>query len=501
MGRWETFMLSRRELLKLAGTASMLPVACHRSEGPAGPIILNDIHSKLNRTRVSRLVRPAEVGQLVETIRSAGRQGTVISIAGGRHSMGGQQFGTDTLNLDMRTLNRVLAFDPSRGTIEVEAGIEWPELIEWTVGRQAGSQTQWGISQKQTGADRLTLGGALASNVHGRGLQYQPIVGDVESLTLVDAAGELHRCSRTENPELFALVVGGYGLFGVVYSLVLRLAVRQKIERVVEVRSIDGLARAFDDRIADGYLFGDFQFKTDESAPDYLKTGVFSCYRPLPADAPVPRRQRRLPRVAWKRLLELAHFDKSRAFDEYSSYYLSTNGQVYWSDTLQLSFYLDDYHELLDRKAGGSVPATEMISEVYVPRDRLAEFMGRLADTFRRGKVDVIYGTIRLIEPEEITFLPWARERWACIVFNLHVEHSDPGIERAQRQFRSLIDLAIEQGGSFFLTYHRWASREQIDACYPQMAEFLRRKIEWDPDERFQSDWYRHYRRMYGAEL
>jgi hypothetical protein len=37
-----------------------------------------------------------------------------------------------------------------------------------------------------------------------------------------------------------------------------------------------------------------------------------------------------------------------------------------------------------------------------------------------------------------------------------------------------------------------------VEACYPQMAEFLRRKLEHDPQERFQSEWYRHHRRMFG---
>jgi FAD/FMN-containing dehydrogenase len=415
--------------------------------------------------------------------------------------MGGQQFGTDTLNLDIRDLNRVLDFDPDRGLVEVQAGIEWPELVDWCTKHQKGGAVRWGIRQKQTGADRLTLGGALASNVHGRGLTLEPIVGDVESLSLVDAQGEFHRCSRTENPKLFSLVIGGYGLFGVVYSLVLRLDPRRKIERVVEVRSIEGLARAFQDRIDEGFLFGDFQFKTDETAEDYLTTGVFSCYRPLPVDARAPKRQRRLPRAAWQRLLELAHFDKRRAFDEYVSYYLSTTGQVYWSDTHQLSLYLDDYHELLDRRSGSDESGTEMITEVYVPRDRLASFMGTAAEAFRAAQVNLIYGTVRLIEQDTVTFLPWARESWACIVFNLHVRHTREGIDQAQHQFRLLIDLAVDHGGSYFLTYHRWASRNQVRLCYPQLGEFLRKKREWDPEERFQSDWYRHYRTLFATDL
>ncbi len=241
------------KLLALAGGATLLPAACRKAERSSGPVILNDIHSQLNSTRVSRLVRPTDLGQLEATIADAARQSIPISVSGGRHSMGGQQFGTDTVHLDMRSLRRVLAFDRDRGLIEMEAGIQWPELVEWCDRNQRGSGPRWGIRQKQTGADRLTLGGALASNIHGRGLSYPPIVADVVSLVLLDARGDLQQCSRTENPELFSLVVGGYGCFGVVYSLVLKLAPRQIVERVVEVRSIQGLDEAFEERIADGY--------------------------------------------------------------------------------------------------------------------------------------------------------------------------------------------------------------------------------------------------------
>jgi FAD/FMN-containing dehydrogenase len=491
-------MISRRDLLKLTAAASVLPWGCDRSSRAT---VLNDIHSQLNPTAVARVDRPTCRAELESTIRRAGQEGSGISISGGRHSMGGQQFGTGTVNIDIRGLDHVLAFDSDRGTIEVEAGIQWPDLIAGTHQVQEGQETQWGIRQKQTGADRLTLGGALSANAHGRGLQLQPIVGDVESLVLVDSRGEKHSCSRTENAELFALTVGGYGCFGVVYSLILRLTLRQKVERVVELRSVDGLDKAIEDRIAEGFLFGDFQFKTDESSSDYLRTGVFSCYRPAAKSAPMPEKQKRLSRARWQGLLELAHIDKERAFEAYSDYYLSTNGQIYWSDTNQLSPYLDDYHLALDRRVGARAKGSEMISEVYVPRPRLGEFMGLAADAFRRAGVNVIYGTVRMIERDDVTFLAWAREPWACIVFNFHVDHTEDGIAKARDQFRLLIDLALGQGGSYFLTYHRWATREQVEACYPQMSEFLRRKLEWDPDERFESDWYLHYRQMFATDL
>ena len=62
---------------------------------------------------------------------------------------------------------------------------------------------------------------------------------------------------------------------------------------------------------------------------------------------------------------------------------------------------------------------------------------------------------------------------------------------------RALIDAAAGHGGSYFLTYHRWATRTQVETCYPKFAELLRLKRAHDPAERFQSEWYRHYRAMF----
>jgi len=61
----------------------------------------------------------------------------------------------------------------------------------------------------------------------------------------------------------------------------------------------------------------------------------------------------------------------------------------------------------------------------------------------------------------------------------------------AELAFRRLIDLALERGGSFHLTYHRWATARQLLAAYPQLPAFLDAKRAHDPDGLFQSDWYR----------
>ena len=462
--------VSRREFLGAAG-ALVAPPFLRRGEAQQD-VIVNDLHSQLNETRVRRILTPHTAGEVQAAVRAAASDGTTVSVCGSRHAMGGQQFGADTVLMDLRSLNRIGTLDAERGTIQVDAGVEWPALVAALVERQHGRTRQWGIAQKQTGADRLTIGGALSANAHGRGLKMAPFIGDVEAFDLVDASGEPRRCSRTENRELFQLAIGGYGLFGVITSVTLRLAPRRKVRRVVEVRSVDGLMEAFDRRIADGFLYGDFQYDIDSRSDTFMRRGVFSCYQPVDDATPIAEGQKELSDDDWRGLLYLAHADRSAAFDRYSMYYLSTSGQVYRSDLHQLSTYLDGYHRGLDPKLGG-VRATEMITEIYVPRPALGRFFEQVREAFRGIAVPIVYGTVRLIERDAESFLPWARDRWACTIFNLHVEHTPAGIDRGADAFRALIDMALGHGGSYFLTYHRWARREQVEAAYPQFADFL----------------------------
>lgn len=461
----------------------------------ASAALLNDLHSGLNPTVVNDVVRVKCADDVIAAVKRAAVTGKKVSISAGRHAMGAQQFGSGALHLDMSGLNQVNAFDRENGAITVGSGMQWPELIDYLCTVQINDAEPWTIAQKQTGCDKLSIGGAVSANVHGRGLKMKPFISDVVSFEIVTADGALRRCSRKENVELFSLAAGGYGLFGVIVAVTFRLARRVALQRVVSIIDCTELMERFEQRIADGFTYGDFQFSIDEESDDFLRKGILSTYRPIAslrsdeAAASVS-----LSVSDWKRLLYLAHTDKQRAFDEYASHYLSTSGQVYSSDRFQLATYLDAYHEQLDKLMGCEHPASEIISELYVPRKELARFLLAARDVLRECQANVIYGTVRLIERDEESFLAWAREDFACTIFNLHTEHTDEGKNRSARAFRALIDLAASFGGSYYLTYHKFASREQLVRCYRQFDEFVRRKLDHDPREMFSSDWYRHYR-------
>lgn len=76
------------------------------------------------------------------------------------------------------------------------------------------------------------------------------------------------------------------------------------------------------------------------------------------------------------------------------------------------------------------------------------------------------------------------------MIFNLHVDHVPEAVDKAKHAFRSLIDFALAFGGTYYLTYHRFASRDQLLACHPRIGEFAVAKLAYDPAGKFWSDWW-----------
>ena len=326
----------------------------------------------------------------------------------------------------------------------------------------------------------------------------QPISDDVESLLLVDATGNAIQCSRAENAELFSLTIGGYGLFGLIYSITLRLTERLKLVRVVDIIELDDATGAIYRRIREGCLYGDFQYAIDATEDNFMRKGVFACYRPAPADAPDPSTESDLAAEAWLKLLALAHTDKARAFKIYAGHYLQTDGNTYWSDTMQLSTYIPSYAEYLQQHArqGADAGAAEslVIGEHYVPAQHLLEFMCQARSILRRNNCQVIYGTLRAILSDTTSYLAWARQDYVCVIFILRTPHTELGIARTATCFSALTDASAALGGSYFLTYHRYASAAQLERSHPKIRDFFALKRQYDPQELFQSDWYLHYK-------
>jgi len=225
--RGMTYSPSRRRFLAASATIATAPLAgCVARPMPirspyasaipdaASTTLVNDVHSQLNLTRVARIEQPVSVDELAAIVARAGERGQPIAIAGGRHAMGGQQFADSAVLIDTRRLNRVIDFDRDRGVITVDGGIQWPQLIGYLAATQSSGDRQWGIYQKQTGADRLSLAGALSCNAHGRGLNQKPIVSQVESFDLIAPDGPSAAVRARTTPHCFVWPSAGTACSG-----------------------------------------------------------------------------------------------------------------------------------------------------------------------------------------------------------------------------------------------------------------------------------------------
>ncbi len=255
---------------------------------------------------------------------------------------------------------------------------------------------------------------------------------DVESLTVYDpGSGKILRCSRTENADRFARVVGGLGLFGVITDMTLRLVPRQLQQRRTEYAPADEAVARLDAAAVRGATHGDFQYVVDETDPDFMRAGLVMTYEPAEAGAePGPLLQ---DAALFTKLAVLAHADRPAGWLAYKRQVLAPSPVAAWSDQWQMATYAHGYHREVER-ATGMPRGSEILSELFVPRDQLAAHLEASAAAIRRAGVPLIYGNVRLIEPDRETALPWARGRFACVVSNLHADHTPAGLGgRARR--------------------------------------------------------------------
>ena len=395
-------------------------------------------------------------------------------------------------------MNHIRDLDRKSGVLSVEGGIEWPELIQGYLKAQSAVPA-WGIRQKQGGGGRMTIGGALSANAHGHCLGAPPIVSDVEWIEIATVDTALQKCSRTDQKELFSLAIGGYGLFGIITAVGLRLVPRRKVRRKVETHTLAEVIPLVERRAANGSAFAYFQYSTDETSLEFMRTGILTAYEVVGDDAPLGDASTDIDEATLTSLLELAHKDRRSAYAHYAKFELSKNGNVEWSDLHQLSSYPSGYHKTVDRHLGddGKGKGADLIWEFYVPRGELIAFFEEARRALLKSETPLIYGTVRFIEQDRDAFLAWAKKRYACVIFTPHYSGSAAAIRKAGELYRQLAQAATKRGGSFYLTYNHFAARGEMDAAYPQFLEFLQLKRKYDPAELFQSDWYRHYRDLY----
>lgn len=449
-----------------------------RVERPAPPPSVNDV-TQLNPILVSTVITPTTTEEIVTAVRN---HDGPITIGGGRFSMGGQTATEGALQIDMRRFDRMLAFDPERRLITVQAGARWRQIQERV--DSAGLS----VAIMQTYAD-FTVGGSLSVNAHGRYVGRGPLVLSVRSLRVVLADGSLVEATPALHPEIFFGAIGGYGGLGVIVEATLQLAPNTPVRRTDRTMPITAYRRYFADSIGTSPTA---VFHNADIYPNGYSTVHALTYSST--DAPVTVAERLIPSdrsYALNRYLfqVIAAWPFGKAFRRWVVDPLLYRGNpVTWRN-------YEASYTAAELEPASRERTTYVLQEYFVPVDRFDDFVPRLRDILRRHDVNVINVSIRHARPDPGTLLAWARTEVFAFVLYYRQRTDAAARERVGVWTRELIDAALGVGGTYYLPYQPLATEAQFHRAYPRAGEFFALKRRLDPTYKFRNKlWDRYYR-------
>mgnify|MGYP000364082030 CR=1 FL=1 len=212
-----------------------------------------DAGNIVHNTPVAVLL-PGSVKDIQKMVRFCARRGIEVAARGQGHATFGQSQVAGGLVIDMSTLNEIHSILPTGA--DVDAGVKWNDLLTTSV--------PLGLTPPVlTGYLGLSIGGTLSvggiSSTNERGAQ----VDHVQELEVVTGEGQLKRCSRHHNRDLFEACLAGLGQFGIITRATIDMTPAPALVRVYQINYSDNAAffadmRALLDRgeLDDVYLFG-----------------------------------------------------------------------------------------------------------------------------------------------------------------------------------------------------------------------------------------------------
>ncbi len=433
--------------------------------------LVNDI-TGLNPIQVATILEPKTVDAIKQAVKL--HKGP-ISIGGGRYSMGGQTATENALQIDMRSLNRILKLDPKERTMTVQAGIRWRDIQDEI------DKHDLAIRIMQTYSN-FTVGGSLSVNAHGRYIGEGPLVRSVDSIKIVLADGSEWTASPTVNPELFFAAIGGYGGIGVITEATLKLVPNEKISRETTTLKVKDYRKYFKDHIRDNSKV--VLHNGDLYPPRYEEVGLETWVR---TDKPLTTQARLIPR-------DQKYWLEPNAISAISSLPFGAELRSKVLDPLIRSKELVVWrnHEA-SYDVGQLEPTTPrllftyVLQEYFIPVDQFDAFVPRMAHVFQKHDVNVINVSIRHALPDPGTLLAWApREVFSFVVYYKQGT-SDAARSQVARWTREMIEEALALGGAYYLPYQIHATPEQFRKAYPGHAAFFKVKKQYDPTNKFRN--------------
>jgi FAD/FMN-containing dehydrogenase len=455
---------------------------------PAGTTIINDV-SCLNPTPVAGIVRVTSEDDIRRALAEARARRVKVSIAGVRHSQGGQAFAAGNIVLDMRGFNAI-DIDEAARTIRVQSGATWHDI-------QNRLHPRFAVKAMQS-TDLFTVGGSISVNAHGMDHRAGSVGRTVRWMRVMLADGTVRRLSRSEDAELFHLVAGGYGLFGVILDAEIEITPNVVYRSSREVLATSDFPSAFRTRVdgdpAIGLMYGHlstspgsrfqemllYMYAYTESASPRAPIGPLGDVRGVALRRFVLNASKLggpAMRLKWWAEKHVEPWLESCPAGHEDGCLVSRNDPMH-----------DSVPYLLNRLRG----ETDILQEYFVPHDRFVPFVERMRAIVEAHGANVLNASVRAV-PRDDNVLNYAPGDRMAIVLYVNQETTLGGTERMARFTAAMIDLSIETGGRFFLPYQLHYTPDQLRRAYPEIDAFFAAKRAYDPAELFSNTFYNKF--------
>ncbi|GAB6563769.1 hypothetical protein bcgnr5388_46380 [Bacillus cereus] len=136
---------------------------------------------------------------------------------------------------------------------------------------------------------------------------------------------------------------------------------------------------------------------------------------------------------------------------------------------------------------------TEILQEYFVPIDSFAAYIDDLRSVLNEEELNLLNITIRYVEKNENAVLSYAKDDMFALVLLINQGRSEDEIKKTKAVIQKMIDVTLKHNGSYYLPYYSYPEKEQLKKAYPRIEEFLQKKKEVDPEERFVNLFYKEY--------
>ncbi|MEN2399989.1 FAD-binding oxidoreductase [Flavobacterium sp. MC2016-06] len=442
--------------------------------------------SQLNLTKVDTILKVPKnkdsiVKQLQSILKYAQQNKLKIAVAGAQHSMGGHSIYPGGIEVNMIPYNH-MELDSAHNILTIGSGALWQDAIEYLDKYNKSIAVMQAFSS-------FSIGGSMSVNGHGWQKDSPPISSSIISFTLMNYEGKILNCSRTENPELFKMVIGGYGLFGIILDVKLHVvdntALRYKYVKLSAENYISNYKKYVSENPNVELAFGRLRI----SEKHFLQDATLNFFERV-SDKPFHLQQQNKKNEETKRLVF-----RSTVGSEYGKRLRwdleSGMTEISRNDIFSRNELLNDHVSLIENKDPNS---TDILQEYFIPERNFNQFIKEMKPVLQKSNIDLINITIRGVYKDEDSFMNYARENVFGFVFLFNQKKTEKQESQMKILTNNMVDIAIKNNGTFYLPYRLHIDKEKMRKVYPQADAFFELKRKFDPQEIFNNNFYLHYK-------